>query len=150
VPGVIIALRPDAGEKGNQMPTDRSTLYEAEEHRPPQFGLGTIIVTCITFAGLAIAGTVWVMTPSEKVTEDATAIAPKSIGQDESSSSAVSTNAAPSETVAASDAKAQPPESTMVVGDRSNIVTYRFDVGATHTYRLKITAGKAHSTSHKS
>ena len=130
------------GEKGNQMPTDRSTLHEVEENRPHQFGLGTIIITCITFAGLAIAGTVWVMTPSDKVTEDATATAPKAVDQNEASSSAASTNAAPPETVAASDAETQPHESTIVVGDRSNIVTYGFNVGATHTYRLKITAGK--------
>lgn len=132
---------------------DRSTLSEAEDNRPPQFGLGTFVITCITFMGLAIAGTLWVMTPSDKVTEDETATALKSVGQDESSPPAASTKAAPSETEAApsktdaatdvaTDAEAQPHESTIVLGDRSDMMTYRFNVGDTHTYRLKITAGK--------
>lgn len=155
---VMTSLHPDIGEKGNQMPADRSTLYEADDHRPPQFGLGTLIFTCIAFMGLAIAGTVWVMTPTDNVTGDAAATVLKSVGQEESSPPAASPKAALAETdtataaatdtvtdaptAAASAAENQPLESTMVVGDLSNIVTYRFNVGATHTYRLKITAGK--------
>jgi S1-C subfamily serine protease len=131
--------------RGIQMPGDRSTLYEAEDHRPPQFGLGTIVITCITFMGLAIAGTVWVMTPSDDVATNATdaaATAPKSVVQEQSGPSAASTDAAPSTTAVASGTDTQPHESTMVLGDLSDIVTYRFNVGDTHTYRLKITAGK--------
>lgn len=122
------------------MPSDRSTLYEEDDYRPPQFGLGTIVITCLTFVGLAIAGTVWVMTPTDDSKADSAAIAGKPDSEADPDSSAAIAATEPSTTAA--PANNEPHASTMVLGDRSDIVTYRLNAGDTHTYRLKITAGQ--------
>lgn len=128
------------------MTSDRSESFDTQGQHPRQFGIGTIILACITFTGLAIVGTAWFLAQPGDITtrESANASETPSAADDVLNGQNVAAETAQPSSMPDLPAATNSPaiESTVIQSDHPVIARYQLKVGDTHTYRLKITGGK--------